>query len=98
MYCLEVRGQTKPEDYAKVIDIFKNQLLTLEAKQSGFKGVYLFTKAENEFMMLHIWETEQQFTNWQKTPEHGVIATQLKTLIIGRPSHDNYEVAAQILR
>ena len=92
MFCLASRYQTSPKSLDEIARIFKEQALPLVSRQKGFKGVYLMTKSNGEFMVLNIWDTEEQANAWPQNPEHQKVAAQLKPLLSGAPARDGYEV------
>jgi heme-degrading monooxygenase HmoA len=94
MFCLASRYQTSSESLPKVVQLFKTQALPLVSRQPGFRGVYLMTKPNGEFMVLNIWDTEEQANAWPQNPEHRNISAQLKPLLSGAPGRDGYEVGA----
>jgi heme-degrading monooxygenase HmoA len=94
MFCLASRYQTKPENLDKVAQIFQKQAVPLVSRQPGFKGVYLMTKPSGEFMILNIWDTEQQANTWPQNPQHQEVVAQLRPLLSGAPQRDGYEVRA----
>jgi heme-degrading monooxygenase HmoA len=94
MFCLASRYQTSPQNLDQVTKIFQEQALPLVSRQQGFKGVYLMTKASGEFMVLNIWDTEEQANAWPQNPEHQKVTAQLRPLLSGAPLRDGYEVRA----
>jgi heme-degrading monooxygenase HmoA len=94
MFCLASRYQTSPENLDQVAQIFQEQAVPLVSRQPGFRGVYLLTKASGEFMVLNIWDTEEQAQAWPQNPEHQRVAAQLKPLLTGAPVRDGFEVRA----
>jgi heme-degrading monooxygenase HmoA len=98
MFCLASRYQTKSESLGEVAQIFQKQAVPLVSRQPGFRGVYLMTKPTGEFMVLNIWDTEQQANAWPQNPEHQKVVAQLKPLLIGAPTRESYEVRAQSVR
>ena len=94
MFCLASRYQTSPESLNQVGKIFQEQAVPLVSRQPGFKGVYLMTKANGEFMVLNIWDTEDQANSWPQNPNHQQVVAQLKPLLSGTPVRDGFEVRA----
>ena len=94
MFCLASRYQTSPQNLDQVAKIFQDQALPLVSSQLGFKGVYLMTKSSGDFMVLNIWDTEEQANAWPQHPEHQKVVAQLKPLLSGSPARDGYEVLA----
>ena len=94
MFCLSSRYQTQPQSIAEIVLIFQKQAVPLVSLQPGFKGVYLLTKPTGEFMVLNIWDTENQANAWPQNPEHQQVVSQLKSLLSGSPTRDGYEVQA----
>ncbi|KPJ54524.1 MAG: hypothetical protein AMJ37_00530 [Dehalococcoidia bacterium DG_18] len=94
MFCLASRYQTSPENLDEVARIFQQQALPLVSRKPGFKGVYLMTKPNGEFMVLNIWDTEEQANAWPQNPEHQQVVAQLRPLLGGAPARDGYEVRA----
>jgi heme-degrading monooxygenase HmoA len=94
MFCLASRYQTEARNLPEVARIFKEQALPLVSRQPGFKGVYLMSKPNGDFMVLNIWDTETQATAWPQNPDHQKVKAQLKPLLQGTPSQDGYEVSA----
>ena len=94
MFCLASRYQASPENLDQVAQIFKEQAVPAVSRQTGFKGVYLMTKPSGEFMVLNIWDTEEQANAWPQNPQHQEIVAQLKPLLGGPPVRDGYEVRA----
>ncbi len=94
MFCLASRYQTSPENLDQIARIFQEQAVPLVSRQPGFRGVYLLTKASGEFMVLNIWDTEEQAQAWPQNPEHQRVAAQLKPLLTGAPVRDGFEVRA----
>ena len=88
MFCLASRYETAPANLDGVVRIFLEQALPLVSGQPGFKGVYLLTKPNGEFMVLNIWDTEQQAEAWPTNPEHQQIGAQLKPLLTGPSARD----------
>jgi len=66
----------------------------LVSGQPGFKGVYLLTKPNGEFMVLNLWDTEEQANSWPQHPDHQPIIAQIKPLLSGAPARDGYNVSA----
>ena len=94
MFCLASRYQMLPQSLDEVVRIFQEQAVPLVSRQPGFKGVYLMTKPNGEFMVLNMWDTEEQANAWPQNPEHQQVAAQLKPLLSGAPERDGYEVPA----
>jgi heme-degrading monooxygenase HmoA len=94
MFCLASRYQTSPQNLDQVAKIFKEQAVPLVSRQQGFKGVYLMAKSSGDFMVLNIWDTEEQANAWPQNPEHQKVTAQLKPLLSGAPTRDGYEVRA----
>jgi heme-degrading monooxygenase HmoA len=94
MFCLASRYQTDAKNLGEIVRIFKEQALPLVSRQKGFKGVYIMTKPSGEFMVLNIWDTEEQANAWPQNPEHLKIVAQLKPMLTGAPVRDGYEVRA----
>ena len=94
MFCSASRYQTQPESVSEVVRIMREHALPLVSRQPGFRGVYLLTKPNGEFMILNIWDTEEQAIAWQQHPEHQPVRAQLKPLLSGGPARDGYEVQA----
>ncbi len=94
MFCRASRCQTSPESLAEIARIFKEQAGPLVSRQPGFKGWYLMTKPNGEFMTLSIWDTEEQANAWYQNPEHHQMVAQLTPLLSGAPARDGYEVRA----
>ena len=94
MFCLASRYQTSPQSLHKVAEIFQEQAVPLVSRQTGFKGVYLMTKPNGEFMVLNIWDTEEQANAWPQNAEHQRIVAQLKPLLSGAPVREGYQVRA----
>lgn len=94
MFCLASRYQTTAHGLNEVARIFREQALPLVSRQTGFKGVYLMTKPTGEFMVLNIWDTEEQANAWPQNPDHQQVSAQLKPLLSGAPVRDGYEVKA----
>ena len=94
MFCLASRYQTSPESVDEIARIFQQQALPLVTRRPGFKGVYLMTKPNGEFMVLNIWDTEEQANAWPQDPEHQQVVAQLRPLLSGAPARDGYEVRA----
>ena len=66
----------------------------LVSRQPWFKGVYLMTKPNGEFMVLNIWDTEAQANAWPQNPQHQQVVAQFMPLLTGAPMHDGYQVQA----
>jgi heme-degrading monooxygenase HmoA len=94
MFCLASRYQTSAQNLAQVTKIFQEQAVPLVSRQRGFKGVYLMTKPSGDFMVLNIWDTEEQANAWPQNPEHQKVTAQLRPLLSGAPMRDGYEVRA----
>jgi len=94
MFCLASRFRTSSEGLVEVARIFQGQVLPLASRQTGFKGVYLMSKPDGEFMVLDIFDTEGQINAWLESPEHEQIVGQLKPLLSGVLGSDGYEVQA----
>ena len=94
MFCLASRYQTSPQSLDEVAPIFREQAVPLVSRQPGFKGVYLMSKPDGQFMILNIWDTEAQANAWPQNPEHQKVVAQLRPLLTGAPVRDGYEVRA----
>lgn len=94
MFCLASRYQTDSKNLGEIARIFKEQALPLVSRQKGFKGVYLLTKSSGDFMVLNIWDTEEQANSWPQNPEHQKIVAQLKPMLAGAPVREGWEVQA----
>ena len=94
MFCLASRYQASPENLTQIAKIFREQAVPLVSRQTGFKGVYLLTKASGEFMVLNIWDTEEQANAWPQNPQHQQVVAQLKPLLAGAPAREGFEVQA----
>ncbi len=92
MFCTASRYQTSSESLVQIVKIFQEQAVPLASRQSGFRGVYLLTKPNGEFMVLNIWDTEGQATSWPQNPEHQQVGAQLKPLLSGAPAREGYAV------
>jgi heme-degrading monooxygenase HmoA len=98
MFCLASRYQTLPENLDKVVKIFKDEAVPLVSKQKGFQGVYLLTKQTGEFMVLNIWDTEEQANSWPQNPEHIKVASNLKPMLSGAPVREGFEIRVHALK
>ena len=97
MFCLASRYQTSPESLDKVAQIFREQAIPLVSRQPGFKGMYLMTKASGEFMVLNIWDTEEQANAWPQNPKHQEVVARLRPLLSGAPVREGLQVQAHAL-
>ena len=70
MFCLASHYQSSAESLGEIARIFNEQAVPLVSRQPGFRGVYLMTKPNGEFMVLNIWDTEKQANAWPQNPEH----------------------------
>lgn len=98
MYCLASRYQAAPEKLDEVVRIFKEEAAPLVSRQPGFKGVYLLTKANGVFMVLNVWETEEQANGWPQNPEHQKVVAGLRPLLsgLGAAARDGYNVQVHV--
>lgn len=94
MFCLVSRCQTSAQNLDQVSKIFQEQAMPLVSQQRGFKGVYLMTRPSGDFMVLNLWDTEEQANAWPQNPAIQPFLAQLKTLLSGAPVRDGYEVRA----
>jgi len=94
VFCIASRYQTQPQSISQIAKIFQEQAIPLVSRQPGFKGVYLLTKPSGEFMVLNIWDTEEQANAWPQNPEHQKVVSQLRPLLSGAPVRDSYKVPA----
>lgn len=94
MFCSVAHLQTSPQHLDKVVQIFGDQGIPLVSRQPGFKSVYLVAKPSGEFMILNIWDSEEQASAWMSNPEHHKMAAPLDALISAEPLFDGYEVRA----
>ena len=94
MFCLASRYQAAPESLDEIGRIFQEQAVPLVSRQPGFRGVYLMAKPNGHFMVLDIWDTEQQAELWPQNPEHQEVVARLRPLLSGTPVRDGYEVRA----
>lgn len=94
MFCLASRYQTSPAHLLEIEQVFREQAFPLVSRQLGFRGVYLLTKPDGEFLVLNIWETEEQANDWPQNPKHQQVVTQLRPLLSGPPTRDGYHVRA----
>jgi heme-degrading monooxygenase HmoA len=97
MFCLASRYQTSAQSLDEVARIFREQAVPSVSRQPGFKGVYLMSKPDGQFMILNIWENEAQANAWPQNPEHQKVVAQLRPLLGGGPVRDGYEVRAHRL-
>ena len=99
MYCLASRYQAAPEKLDEVVRLFKEEAAPLVSRQPGFKGVYLLTKPNGVFMVLNVWDTEEQANGWPQNPEHQKVAGALRPLLsgMGGGSRDGYDVQVQVV-
>ena len=95
MFCLASRYQTSPGSLDKVTQIFREQAIPLVSHQPGFKGVYLMTKSSGEFMVLNIWDTEEQANSWPQNPKHQEVMAQLRQFLSGAPVREGFQVQAR---
>ena len=94
MFCRASRYHTSSQSLEEIARIFQEQAVPLVSRQPGFKGVYLMTKPNGEFMVVNIWDTEEQANAWPQNPEHQQVVAQLRPLLSGAPTRDSYEVRA----
>jgi heme-degrading monooxygenase HmoA len=52
------------------------------------------TKSSGEFMVLNIWDTEEQANAWPQNQKHQEVVAQLKPLLTGAPVRESFEVRA----
>jgi len=94
MFCPTSRYQTSPQSLDQVAQIFREQAVPLVSRQPGFKGVYLMTKPDGQFMVLNMWDTGAQANAWPQNPEHQKVVAQLRPLLSGAPAREGFEVRA----
>lgn len=75
-----------------MIKAYREQAIPPVSRQPGFRGVYLMTKPDGQFMVMNIWYTEAQANAWPQNPEHQKVVAQLRPLLSGAPVRDAYEV------
>ncbi len=94
MYCIATRYQAVPENLDELVRIFKEEEVPVASRQPGFKGAYLMTKPSGIFMIMNIWDTEEQANAWPQTPQHQEVAAHLRPLLTGlrSTSRDGYDV------
>jgi heme-degrading monooxygenase HmoA len=93
-----VRYQADPENLDEVAKVFKEEAVPVASKQPGFKGAYLLTKPNGIFMILNMWDTEEQANAWPQNPKNQEVAARIRALL-GRYSRgtarDGYDVQVQ---
>ncbi len=97
MYCLAMRYQAEPKNLDEIARIIKDEVVPLVSRQPGFKGVYLLTKPSGIFMILNMWDTEEQANAWPQNPQNQEIAARIRALLSGIRStaRDGYDVRVQ---
>jgi len=61
-----------------MIKAYREQTIPPVSRQPGFRGVYLMTKPDGQFMVMNIWYTEAQANAWPQNPEHQKVVAQLR--------------------
>lgn len=97
MFCKTNRNQVSAENLGKLTKFFKEQWAPLISRQEGFKGAYVTTKPNGEFMVMMLWENEAQINAWNDNPEHKQLSTQLTPMFTGSAVVDIYEVQDTIV-
>ena len=98
MYCIATRYQAETKNLDEVVRIFKEEEVPVASRQPGFKGAYLLTKQSGIFMIMNMWDTEEQANAWPQNPKHQEVAAHIRALL-GRYSRgtarDGYDVRVQ---
>ena len=80
MFCKVIRSQIPPENLDKFIKTSKEQRTPVISKMEGFRGTYMFTKQNGEFMEITFWEKEEQPRIWWDSSEFNKFREQTKPL------------------
>ncbi len=97
MYCKTFRTQLSPEGMEKFKLIVKEKYKPLISTQPGFKGAYFCTEDNNNFVMIMLWEEEQNLNDWTNNAGHEAIAAEMKKLYLNEVYVDFYKVIEEIL-
>lgn len=94
MFCAVANDQALPENLDKLTKLFNEKSIPLQKKWPGFRGVYLVAKPSGEFMILGMWDSEEQANAWLASPEHIALGGQVDALTIRPPDIGSYNVLA----
>lgn len=70
MYVVMNKMHCKPEFTEKFEELFQTRAHAIDRMQ-GFKSMWLLRSetSENEYIVLTLWESEEDFRNWVHSPE-----------------------------
>ena len=85
MICKAFRSQMPPENIGKFIKMNREQRIPAMSKMEGYRGGYLFTKQNGEFMEITFWEKEEQPRAWWDSSAFNKFWEQTKPLFAGNP-------------
>jgi len=92
MFCLTTKNQVSPDNIEQLTRFIKEQWVPLASRQRGLKGTYFMTKPDGEFLMMSLWDSEEQIRAWLENSEHKQLGAQVKPLFTGTPVQDVFEV------
>jgi quinol monooxygenase YgiN len=97
MYSIVASSKAEPENLNAVIDIFRGQLVPEISKQEGLRVAYYMSKPTGEILIFQIWEKEENFKAWCKTPAHDAIEAEVATLRQGKLMVEGYQLRAHMV-
>ena len=92
MFCKTTRSKVSPENIGQLAQWVKEKWGLLISSQEGFKGTYFITKPNGEFVIIMLWETEEQIQSWTDNPGHKELLPEFMSLKEGPVEMDVYEV------
>ena len=92
MFCKTTRSKVSPENLEQLAQWVNGKWGPLISSKEGFKGTYFITKSNGEFVIIMLWETEEQIQSWTDNPEHKKLLPEFMSLKTAPVEMDIYEV------
>ena len=92
MFCKTTRSKVSPENMGELAQWVKEKWGPLISSQEGFKGAYFIAKPNGEFVIIMLWESEEQIQSWTDNSQHKRLLPDFMPLILGSVDMDIYEV------
>lgn len=94
MHARVILGRVKLDMQDEAIKIYKEKVIPVTQKQTGFKGVHLLTDPDtSKFISITIWETENDMIAGESSGYLQEQLNKLAAIFVGPPSIQHYVVS-----
>jgi heme-degrading monooxygenase HmoA len=92
MYCKTTKSQVSKDSVGSLRKWIQEKWAPLISSQEGFRGYYLAAQPDGCFVIIMLWDTEEQVQAWTDNPGHQALVPEFMAMTVAAVEMNVYQV------